>query len=770
MQPTRTEKQPAIRVLKITLLFLLVALICAGAFGASYLFGLDIASQLDPQQIYGADQSTLLYDTNDNVFANMHGLENRIWVSIDTVPQYVKDAFIATEDIRFYSHNGVDVKRIAGALIADIKAGALVEGASTITQQLIKNSFLTRKKTWSRKIEEALLALELERRYTKDEILEMYLNYNYFGAGAYGIEAAAQTYFSKSASQLTVWEGATLAGILKSPTRYAPHTNPDNAFERRNTVLSLMNRYGFLSDADLQTAKAQPLGLNLSEEKQTYGWYADAAMEQACEILGITDQELIAGGYRIYTAMDAELQALCEQAFADDSLFPENAADGTQPQAAIAIVSPKDGRVLAMVGGRSYTVQRGLNRATDIQRQPGSAIKPLMVYAPALSRKTYTAASMLEDAPKSFGEYTPSNFGNEYMGWVTLRTAVIHSLNIPAVEVLNATGIEASKDFAKAIGIPFEQTDNGLSLALGGFSTGVSPLQLAGGYAALASMGEYHTPTLIRSIENAQGEVLYQAKTQGTRVLSEQTAFILSDILAQAITEGTGKNLAIDHVPLCGKSGTNGYEDIGNRDSWFAAYNADLAAVAWMGYDVTDDAHVLPKSATGGAYTAKLLRAVLEPYYQDKVAPTYTAPNGIVKVKLQKTALMQNRLVLADETTPAEEIVEDYILSEQLPTPAQTFNCSVFDFAVGLSETGHPVLTFSASSDLAQYAIYRESAEGIGLLTALAYAPTLRYEDESAAYGTAYTYYVQPIASDGAPMGESSPKLVVVPQQPVLSP
>ena len=267
----KQEKNPAsrrttIKTLKTTLLFLLVGLLCLGAFATSYLFSLDLSQKLDPQKIYGVAQSTLVYDNDGAVVANIHGLEDRVWVPLSDIPAHVQQAIISAEDVRFYSHNGVDIKRIFGALWQDIKSGSLDQGASTLTQQLIKNSMLTREKTWSRKIEEAFLSIELERRYTKDEILEMYLNYNYFGAGAYGIEAAAQTYFGIPASELTLDQGALLAGILKSSANYAPHLNPEKSVERRNLVLSLMEKYGYITADQCAQAQAVPLTLHMKED------------------------------------------------------------------------------------------------------------------------------------------------------------------------------------------------------------------------------------------------------------------------------------------------------------------------------------------------------------------------------------------------------------------------------------------------------------------------------------------------------------------------
>ncbi len=762
MKHALSSKRPkAISILKTTILFLLVALICLGSFSISTLLGMDVAARLDPSKIYGADQSTLVFDAQGTEIANIHGLENRIWIPLSQVPKQVQEAFISAEDVRFYSHSGVDIKRIFGALIQDIKAGSLEQGASTITQQLIKNSMLHRKKTWSRKIEEALLAIELERRYSKDEILEMYLNYNYFGAGAYGIEAAAQTYFSKSASELSVAEGASLAAILKSPTNYAPHLHPENNEKRRNTILSLMHDYGYLDESAMTAAQQTPLELHMQEEEDTtYGWYTDAALEQAADLLQISYEELTQGGYRIHTAMDAALQKECEDAFADASLFPADAADGTQAQAAAVMMDPQTGRVLALIGGRSYTAKRGFNRALDMKRQPGSTIKPLLVYAPVLQNKKFVAASLFIDEPTAFGDYEPRNSGDKYYGEVTLRTSAVRSLNIPTIKMLEAAGIEECKAFAQSIGIPFSQADQGLSLALGGFDQGISPLELCRGYAMLAAGGTVCEPSIVTAIYNASGQLLYQASSNKKRVMSKENAYILNDILTQVITEGTGKALSLSNVPLAGKTGTNAYGETGIRDAWMAAYNQEIAAVVWMGFDETDDAHVLSSNVQGGGAPAKVLRSIFSAHYKDRTGPSFVQPDTVVRVRLQKTQLQQGILQIAEEND--SDVVEDLLPIEQLPTQnlGQNAQCAVYHFTILQQTQGHPQIRFSATSSAAQYAIMRQGEDGtVQQLSVLPYAPVMTYTDTAALPGMGYTYWIQPVDTSGQASGPASQKL-----------
>ncbi len=454
---------------------------------AGYIASRSAWHALDIKKILELDESLLVCDRNGEIVSRLYQTENRVSISIDTLPEHVLNAFIAAEDARFYSHEGVDLIRICGAALADLKAGSYAEGASTITQQLIKLTHLSAEKTISRKVDEAILSYQLEHIFTKRQILEAYLNRVYFGAGYYGIEAAARGYFGVSAPELTISQSALLAGVLKSPARFAPHLRPEASVGRRGVILHLMAQYGMISEATADAAAMEPLVLTEDTLRNRHGYYIDLALTDACSMLGISMKELLTGGYRIDTAMDAELQTICEQAFSDDSLFPSY--EGKSAEGAIVLIEADTGRLAAIVGGRDNGTALAFNRATRIRRQPGSAIKPVFVYAPALEAG-YTAASMLLDDATTFSDYTPKNASGTYRGWVTMREAITRSLNLPAVSLCSALGVEECIAFSKKLGIPFDARDHSLALALGGFTYGVSPYQLAGAYAAFALCGK----------------------------------------------------------------------------------------------------------------------------------------------------------------------------------------------------------------------------------------------------------------------------------------
>lgn len=742
---SRKNKGGILRALRWVLLLMVLAVLGFVLFMAAQLWDLDAWQDFDPANILGAQQSLILYDGENGEILRLHDKEDRVSIPLSDVPDLVQKAFISAEDARFYEHPGVDVIRIVGAAWADIKAGGYVQGASTISQQLIKLSHLTADKTISRKLEEAVLACQMETRYSKDEILEMYLNYVYFGGGYYGIEAAALGYFGVHAKDLSVAQGAMLAGILKSPSNYAPHLDFEASLARRDTVLSLMAEYGYLDDQGLADAKGETMVIlhdgTASEEGRNY--YVDAALQDAMEILQIDSETLLSGGYRIYTAMDSAIQNQCEAIFQQDDLFPGDA------QGAIVVQEAGTGLIRAMVGGRgAYDTAMAFNRATDIRRQPGSVIKPVIAYAPALEGYGYTAATMLLDEPTTFAEYSPRNFGNKYYGWVTLREAVTRSLNVPAVKVLSDIGVSAGKAFAQSCGIPFDPQDTSLTLALGGFTYGVSPLQIAGAYAAFASQGIYNTPTCIQRITDSTGKELYVYEPENRRVMSEQNAYILTSMLQSAIQEGTGHRLKDLDIPLAGKTGTVG-EGEGNRDAWMACYSADYAAAVWIGYDTSQDG-ALPQDATGGKYPALILEQLFQGLYQDRAPKEFSMPSGVNAYKLDKRTLeMFHEPVLATALTPSSAIQTEVFVEGTQPTAQSSYwvvPSPPSEFRVYLGGDGKPQIAFTGRESFAQYQLYRQKGtESPQLIKTWDGKGAVTYGDDSALPGCTYTYYILPV-------------------------
>ena len=615
-------------------------------------------------------------------------------------------AFISAEDARFFEHEGVDIIRIAGAIVADIKAGSYVQGASTISQQLIKLSHLTSEKTISRKAEEAALAYEMERQYSKEDILEMYLNYVYFGGGYYGIEAAAEGYFGVHASDLTLDQSAMLAGILKSPSGYAPHINYAASINRRNNILRLMRDYGYITDDEKKQASARRPTILHDKNEEYSGYYTDAVTKSAAALMGITVDELIRGGYSIYSAMDSDIQHYCEEMFKNGELFPAE-----DSEASIVVLEPSTGMVVAMVGGRSYTGGISFNRATDIRRQPGSVIKPVIAYAPAFEYLNYTAADMILDEETTFADYTPSNYGNKYYGWVTVREAVTKSLNVPAVKTLSAVGVYRAKDFAKRCGIEFDDKDDSLALALGGFTYGVSPLQIAGAYSCFASGGIYNTPTLIKKITDRNGLTVYEYRQDSRRVMSEANAYILTSMLKSVVTEGTGHRLNTLDIPIAGKTGTVGLAN-GNRDAWMAGYTPEYTAVVWQGYD-SDRLGLLPSSATGGTYPALMLYELFNHIYPDGRSGDFEKPESVKQYSIDaKTLKKQHKVVLANAMTPQSSRVTEYFTEETAPEDVSGYWAvpGSAQNLLAVREEGGVMVSFDCPDDFGMYTLWRSEA------------------------------------------------------------
>jgi len=508
-------------------------------------------------------------------------------VNVDDLPPHVPHAFIAIEDRRFYSHAGIDPVGITRAMVANLKAMGVVQGGSTITQQLAKNLFLKPDRTLKRKVQETMLALWLESEYSKDELLTLYLNRVYFGAGAYGLEAAAQRFFDKPATQLTVPEAAMLAGLVKAPSRLAPTNNPEGAQARANVVIDAMRRYGYLADPDADTASAFPA--ELAQRATTEAGYAvDWIEEQLADYVGRADRDIV-----IETTIDPDLQIAAVGAIKSGLALVGEAANVSQ--GALVAMSP-NGAVRALVGGREYRRSQ-FNRAITAKRQPGSAFKTF-VYLTALERGM-TPVTIRRDAPIRVANYTPSNFSDKYEGDVTLMRALSKSINTVAVRLTHEAGPGTVARTARRMGITSDLRAD-LSLALG--SSEVTLAELTGAYAPLANGGRgvfTHIITRV-SMANEDGgtDVLFERTGDGPgRVIARANVARMNAMLGETIATGTGRRAQIDR-PAAGKTGTS--QD--NRDAWFVGYTADIVAGVWVGND--DGASMV--KVTGGKLPAQI--------------------------------------------------------------------------------------------------------------------------------------------------------------------
>lgn len=652
----KSEKKSSSKKIVKVLIYVILVLFFAGvgAIGGKVLAIIKNTPPLSQEALTSQKQSSIVYAKNSTGqwerTAILHGADNRLWVPIDKIPKDLQNAFVAIEDQRFYKNNlGIDPRRILGALIADIRAGGKpVEGASTITQQLIKNTMLTDQKTFSRKIQEAVLAWRLEQKYSKKQILEAYLNTIYLGGpnvNAYGVQAASLAYFGKDVSQLDLAQAAIIAGITNNPSLYSPYANLEASIDRQHLVLKEMLNQGYITKEQYDKAIAEKLEFkrtNLTTYDHKY--FVDQVINDVADALAkklnISRDESVNkiynGGLRIYTTMDLNIQNSIENAFKDPKLFPVNSRIKDAVQSAMVIIDWHTGEVKGLVGGRDETnVLMGFNRATQAYRQPGSSIKPLTVYGPALE-SGLTAATVVDDVPTTFGNWTPHNYeSSSYKGLVTLRDALKNSRNIPAVKVVDMIGINTSANYGKKFGLDITKNDMYLpALALGGLYKGVTTMQEAAAYGAIANGGIYTTPITFEKVTDADGNVIIDNKPLRHVVLSEQNAYILENMMQDVVNYGTGTNARLSNMPVAGKTGTTD----NYNNAWFTGFTPYYVGSVWMGYDnnsITLKDDRLGK-VVGGSFPARLWKTVMENIHKDLKYKDFVRPSGIVSVTVCK--------------------------------------------------------------------------------------------------------------------------------------
>ncbi|WP_368645009.1 PBP1A family penicillin-binding protein [Alkalibacterium putridalgicola] len=576
--------------LHMTKLLMLIGLTVALVFSV-YLAILAEAADVDSLHAGLAQPTTVIDDSGEE--AGQLYAQKGTYSEIDEISKNITDAVIATEDQRFRQHRGFDPIGLGRAAIGYVvNRGRIVGGGSTITQQLAKNAYLSADQTIMRKLKELFLAIEIEKNYNKDYILEMYLNNAYFGNGVWGVEDASLKYFGKSADEVTVPEAASLAAMLKAPSHYNPIDDYERAIERRNVVLKLMEDTEVITTEEKLAYQKTELDLSDGYNRQDnyrYPYYFDAVINEASNDYGIEEEDLLNNGYTIYTSLNQTHQQQMDAVYENNRLF-ETAPDGTIAQSASIALNPKTGGVTAVVGGRGEYTFRGLNRATQSYRQPGSVIKPLGVYAPALE-EGYDPYSMLVDEELSYGEteYTPTNLSGTYEGEVPMYNALSRSLNAPTVWLLNEIGIDKSVRKLERFGIDVEEGERTLgTLALGGgWHKGVSPLEIASAYSVFSNDGLRAEPRFITKIVDATGAIIVDnTEANMTRVLSKDVTSEMNSMLLSVFESGTARNNQPDGFKVAGKTGTTQTATgVGSNDQWIVGYTPDIVLASWTGYD-----------------------------------------------------------------------------------------------------------------------------------------------------------------------------------------
>ena len=660
-----TRQHPRITRGFLLIFTFLVAFAAGGGYGAWALVCREgRCPSIDVLDDYTPRQTSKLYAVDGRFIAEI-GLERRTLIRLGDVPRHLRDAFVITEDKRFYDHHGIDWRRVFGAGLKNVAAGEFVQGFSTITMQLARNVFperISREKTLVRKLKEVKVARAIEAKYAKDKILELYLNQIYLGSGAYGVETAAQRYFGKSARDVTVAEAATMAALPKAPNRYNPRQNPTAAVERRNTVIELMRRNDALSDADASLAKAFPLQLALrSESGEIAPYYVEWVRQQLDTRFG---RQLYEQGLRVYTTLDLDMQSAAERAMEKqlreiesgkfgpyrhptyDAYMSRNAAgqDNAGPnspylQGAFIALDPRNGSIRALVGGRNFDDSK-FNRATQALRQPGSTFKPI-VYADAI-RNGRPPSYLVDDSPLAVpqldGEtWTPQNYDLKFHGQMSIREALYQSRNLAAIRLGMELGEPSVIEMSRRFGITSEiQPYPAIHIG----SASVYPMEMVAAFSAFANLGTRSAPNAILRVENARGEVLWAPTALRSPVLSPEEAWIVVDMMKDVVRRGTAFSSVYARgftIPSAGKTGTT---NDGN-DVWYIGYTADLVAGVWVGLDKPQK---IKDNAQGGVLAAPAWTAFMLEVYQRKPAPPdWPRPEVIISRSIdQSTGLLEN--------------------------------------------------------------------------------------------------------------------------------
>ncbi len=627
------------KFLKISAIVILSLIVIFGALFLSYLIATRDA-KLDRSKLLAPSQNIAVYDQSGNKIVSASYTKNRKNADINYLNKDTLNAFIASEDRTFYRHGGLNYRRMVKALFTNIKAGAFKEGASTISQQLIKNTHLTGDKTISRKLKEIRLTKELEKHFGKNEILEMYLNTIYFGHNCYGIESASEFYFSKTAEELTLNESATLAGLLSSPNNYSPLKNPDKSLERRNIVLKAMETCGFITEERRKAESQAPIEIAERSPKGGSSDYLEGVFDELEELN--TDFYGLADGCKIYTFMDSDIQNFISEIQTD--------CDGA------IVVTENSGGVTAFKSSIGFA-----------KRQPGSTIKPLLVYAPSFEEGILTPYTRILDEKIDFGGYSPENNDKTYHGYVTAEESLQKSYNVPAVKTLNSLTIEKAEKYANAMNLELDGEEKNLALALGGMKYGLSLKELTDRYTIFANSGLYSPSRFIKKIVSKDGKIIYNAEKTPQRVFSEGVCSLMNGVLEGTSKTGTAKRLKDIKYDVASKTGTCGAED-GNTDAYAMCYTSEHTIGVWLG-----DKNNKKLKITGGGSCCPIAEKILGKLYKDRTPAQLNTTAGTCQIDIDAEEYYRNnKIVLAESISPKLNVLTVRGLSSNIPKETST--------------------------------------------------------------------------------------------------
>lgn len=631
---------------------------------------------------------TTLYNTNRSI------------VNIDDLPDYVLNAFIAIEDKNFYKHKGYDLKRIIKASLVNIKSKSKSQGASTISQQLIKNALLSNDKTYSRKIEEIVLSIKMEKMFSKKQILEMYLNTIYFGSNAYGIENASKIYFNKSAKDLTLNEACCLAGLIKSPSFYSPIKHYENACSRKNLVAISLLKTNKISNDEYENIKDS--GIDLYETKLIDNSYEKEAIHEACSLLNIKERELINKKYEIITFKQDDLQ---DQVVEINSQIVSNAETTTKSSLdSLSIVANNKGHVLSYYSNSNYNLH-------SLKRQPASLIKPFAVYLPCFKHNILSPASIILDEQINYNGFSPKNADNKFHGYVSVRNALSNSLNIPAVKALDYVGVKKARESLSDFGIEISNSDLNLSLGLGAVKNGVKVLDMLAAYLTLANLGKYNNLCFVDKILDEKGNIIYAHESYEIKVAESEDCFLLNDILKDCAKTGTAKRLASLPFSIASKTGTAS-NDAGNTDLYNVAYTSEHAMITWIS-DI--DMGILPNNMLSASQPTEINKNISEFLYSSHYPAEFSKPSRIVYAEYDRLLAESDQILAKPQHKIDRYISFDYF--KEINVPQLLVRDDTLDLTASMSNHGVS-LSFNASK-LNKYSVYKETIKGSALIDSI---------------------------------------------------
>ncbi len=578
-------------------------------------------SELDKNRLNSINSTiSILGNHNETIIDNVNANSSTV-ISVNSLPHHVKNAFIAVEDKRFYKHNGIDWKRVASAAVKNVKSKSFKEGASTISQQLIKNTHLTNKKTLSRKIQEIRIARALERNYSKNEILEMYLNVLYFGNNIYGIESASKTYFNKSTSEISISEAALLAGIINNPSAYNPYKNMLAAVKRRDLVLKRMFELNFLTNDDYLAAISENISISDNKPKQTQ--FARSTLFELQNVNNLSYEELFDKNFIVETRFNSSLTSHI---------------NGVIEKRKVTDVIT---RVVVIENESGFVISDCATSASDLsqlRRSPGSTLKPLLCYAPALEKGDIYSVTPILDKKTDFNGWCPANYNDNYLGWTSVEESIIHSQNVTAIKLLQQVGVDNAIKIAKRVGLPLSDKDASLALALGCTNVGLTLPEITSTYTAFANQGNYISPKYVSKIVDKNGKVLFCAKNSKQKVFNDDTAYIVSSTLNKCSKVGTAKRISKYNVNCAAKTGTVGNAD-GNTDAYCIAYTPNYTIGVWMG----KLSGLMDNKVSGGTVPAEIAGEVLS---QLNDSEKFIKPDSVIELYVDERVLRERHEVL----------------------------------------------------------------------------------------------------------------------------